>query len=223
MEKSIRTLTVFYDIAISPREIPLFRGAVIKTVGEKVNLLYHNHTGDDTYRYAYPLIQYKRLNGKAAITCVEEGAEIIGQFLSEASDPIMIGERETNCDVAHVLSDKTMVRILEESAQYHLYHWLPLNSKNYQLYQKAESMVEKIGILENVLAGNILSFLKGMDIRLEEKFELHITDIINQKTVRYKNVRRMAFAIDFKANISLPSYIGIGKNASIGCGVLTTK
>ena len=31
----------------------------------------------------------------------------------------------------------------------------------------------------------------------------------------------MTFDIEFKANIQLPQYIGIGKNASVGCGVLS--
>jgi len=77
MEKNIRTLTVLYNTEISNKEISLFRGAVLKSLGDKANVLYHNHTGEETFRYSYPLIQYKRINGKAAITCVEEGADII--------------------------------------------------------------------------------------------------------------------------------------------------
>ena len=67
MAKFIRTLTVTFDTDISYKEIPLFRGAVLKSMGDKANLLYHNHTGAETFRYSYPLIQYKRLGGKASI------------------------------------------------------------------------------------------------------------------------------------------------------------
>ena len=97
MVKSIRTLTVFYDTEISVKEIPLFRGAVIKSLGDKANVLYHNHTGEKTFRYSYPLIQYKRLNGKAAITCVEEGVDLVGQLLSDFYGMINIGKREKEC------------------------------------------------------------------------------------------------------------------------------
>ena len=31
----------------------------------------------------------------------------------------------------------------------------------------------------------------------------------------------MAFDVEFKANITLPQYVGVGKNASIGFGILT--
>lgn len=218
--KEIRTLTVFYNTEITTKEIPLFRGAVIKSLGEKANLLYHNHTGDDTYRYAYPLIQYKRINGKAAITCVEEGADIIGQFLTETSEPLLLGNREATFEVEKVLPEKVVVGIAEELINYRLHHWLPLNSKNYEQYKETDGLIDKIQILEHVLIGNVLSFLKGVYIHLDEKLEIHITDILNQKLTTYKTVKLMSFDIDFKTNIQLPSYIGIGKNASIGNGVL---
>lgn len=220
MGKEIHTLTVLYDTRIHNREIQLFRGAVIKSLGDKSNVLYHNHTGDETYRYAYPLIQYKRLNGKAAIVCVEEGADIIGQFLKEASEPLMLGDREVTFNVEKVMPEKTDVGITEMPITYRLHQWLPLNSKNYEQYKNSGNLVEKIQILERMLAGNILSFLSGVSVHLEEKFDVHITDITNQKLITYKKVKLMSFDIEFKANLSLPSYVGIGKNASIGNGVL---
>ena len=220
MEKNIRTLTVLYNTEISNKEISLFRGAVLKSLGDKANVLYHNHTGEETFRYSYPLLQYKRINGKAAITCVEEGADIIGQFLTETSEPLTLGNREATFEVEKVLPEKVDVCISEMPIVYNLCHWLPLNAKNYSQYKDADSLVEKIHILERVLVGNILSFLKGVDIRLDDKLEIHITDILNQKLITYKKIKLMSFDIAFKANILLPSYIGIGKNASIGNGIL---
>lgn len=220
MENNIRTLTVLYNTEISNKEISLFRGAVLKSLGDKANVLYHNHTGEETFRYSYPLIQYKRINGKAAITCVEEGADIIGQFLAETSEPLTLGNREATFEVEKVLPEKVDVCISETPIVYNLCYWLPLNAKNYSQYKDADSLVEKIHILERVLVGNILSFLKGVDIRLDDKLEIHITDILNQKLITYKKIKLMSFDIAFKANILLPSYIGIGKNASIGNGIL---
>ena len=78
--KYVRTLTILTDAEIHQHEVTLFRGAVIKSLGEHPNLYFHNHLEGDKFRYAYPLIQYKRLGGKAAIVCVEDGVDIIGQF-----------------------------------------------------------------------------------------------------------------------------------------------
>ena len=220
MTKFIRTLTVFYNTEISDKEIPLFRGAVLKILGDKANILFHNHTGEDTFRYSYPLVQYKRLNGKATITCIEEGVDLVGQILSELYGPLTIGQREAICQVAEVKASKTPVDIDDSMSAYQLFHWLPLNSSNYALYQNTDELVEKIKILERVLTGNILSFLKGVDIHVDEHLRLGITEILKQQVASYKQVKLMSFNLKFKANITLPSFIGIGKNASIGNGII---
>ena len=223
MTKEIKTLTVMYNATITHKEITYFRGAVIKALGDNPNLLYHNHIDDSSYRFAYPLIQYKRINGKAVITCIEGGVDVIGQFLSETSEPLMIGRRETKIVVEKVIPEKIEIQFSDTPLAYSLYQWLPLNSKNYEQYKNAEGIVDKIQILERVLVGNILSFLKGVGIHLEEHLDIHITDIIKQDIIKYKGVIMMSFDIKFKANITLPSYIGIGKNASMGYGILVPK
>jgi hypothetical protein len=221
MAKYVRTLTVLYDTEISYKEIPLFRGAVLKSIGDKANVLYHNHTGEETFRYSYPLIQYKRLNGKAAITCVEEGVDLVGQLLSDFYGMINLGQREAECKVMQVLSSKDLIQLSDMPKVYHLHQWLPLNAKNYEQYQNTDDFIDKIKILERVLIGNLLSFLKGVDIYLEEQIDLHITNITGQRPTTYKRIKLMAFDIEFKTNLCLPNYIGIGKNASIGYGILT--
>lgn len=220
MPKHIRTLTVFYDTDISYKEIPLFRGAVLKSLGDKANVLYHNHTGDDTFRYSYPLIQYKRLNGKAAITCVEKGVDIIGQFLSESPDTIMVGEKELKCEVARVLPARILVQTWDAPFNYHMNRWLPLNSKNYSLYTSLEDENEKIMMLENILKGNLLSLLKGLGIHLENELLVRITQLSDSYIIYNKGIGLMAFNVDFISNLSIPNNLGIGKNASIGCGIV---
>ena len=223
MVKNIRTLTVFYDTEISSREIPLFRGAVLKSLGDKANVLYHNHTGEKSFRYSYPLIQYKRLNGKAAITCVEEGVDIIGQLLSEFPDTIMVGEKELKCEVARVLPARILVQTWDAPFNYHMTRWLPLNSKNYYLYTSMEDENERITMLENILKGNLLSLLKGVGIHLKDELLVRITQLSDSYIIYNKGIRLMAFNVDFTSNLSIPNNLGIGKNASIGCGIVHQK
>ena len=159
MAKYIRTLTILTDAEINQKEVPLFRGAVLNSLGEKANLLFHNHLNDDKFRYSYPLIQYKRLGGKAAIVCVEKGADLIGQFLTETSDTLKIGNREIEWSTRRIQPARLLIQTWEDTFKYHISRWLPLNSKNYQLYQNTEGLVEKIALLENILKGNLLSML----------------------------------------------------------------
>lgn len=214
------TIVIQFDNEIESKALPYFRGAVIASL-EKKDILFHNHE-EDKLRYAYPLIQYKRIHKKAAVMGIGKGIEVISQLLTAHDFNYQIGNEQVEMRIGAVNAYDNEIR-LTENADYHyrLQSWLPLNSSNYAQYQNSESLVERIQILERVLIGNILSFLKGIDIHLEEQLIVHVKDITGQRAVTYKKVRLMAFDIEFKTNIQLPQYIGIGKNASIGCGVLT--
>ena len=218
--KYIRTLTVVTDAEIRQSEVSLFRGAVIHSLGEHPNVYFHNHLDDDKFRSAYPLIQYKRLEGKAAIVCVEDGVDIIGQFLTEVDGTLTIGDRQVTCNTGRIQPARILVQTWEEMFNYHISRWLPLNSQNYQRYKGIEGVVEKVSFLENILKANLLSMLKGLDIHLEKELILKITEIGDSYLIYNKGVKMMAFNADFKCNLSIPNNIGIGKNASIGCGIV---
>ena len=220
MPKYIRTLTITYDTEISYKEIPLFRGAVLKSMGDKANLLFHNHTGDETFRYAYPLIQYKRLGGKASMVCVEEGADFIGQFLSESDGTLKIGQREVNCNACRVTPVRLLVQTWKAPFKYHLNRWLPLNAKNYRIYQMTDDENERRILLENILKANLLSMLKGLGIHLEDELLVMISELSEPYILYNKGIGMMAFNADFTSNLSIPNNLGIGKNASIGFGVV---
>lgn len=220
MAKYIRTLTVYYDANISSKEIPYFRGAVLKSMGGKANILYHNHIDTGSFRYSYPLIQYKRLGGKAAIVCIEEGADVIGQFLTEVIGTISIGERKVKLQTCKIVPARILVQTWGKTFKYHISRWLPLNAKNYHNYQMADNQDDKTKLLERILKGNLLSMLKGLGIYLESELSLHISDIGEPRIIYNKGIGLMAFDADFQCNLSIPNNVGVGKNASIGCGVL---
>lgn len=66
--KRNRILVVTFANDLPAHDLSLFRGAVISTVGQE-HVLFHNHQGDKL-RYSYPLVQYKRIGGKAALVCL---------------------------------------------------------------------------------------------------------------------------------------------------------
>lgn len=215
----IKTLILQFANELSTNDIAKFRGAVIASLKEK-NILYHNHI-EDRFRYAYPLIQYKRIHQKAAIVCIGDGVKAIHELFASDNFLFKIGEKETEMKMDNVKVYDNEISIFDTIQYYRIRNWLPLNSENYAKFQNADSLVERIQILERILAGNMLSFLKGIDIHLEEQMELHITSILDQRPAIYKRVKLMSFDIEFKTNLYLPQYIGIGKNASVGFGTLT--
>ena len=213
----IKTLIVKFSSELKKHEVPLFRGAVIAASGG--SQLFHNHDGDN-YRYAYPLIQYKRIGKNAAIVCLGQGVESIGELFSNGNFCFQIGERTVEMEIVSIKAYKTNVQLWNSEFHYYLENWLPLNSENYKKYAQLETMADKIALLEQILKGNILSFLKTMDIFIEDELICRITDISSSHIENYKNLKLMSFCLKFSTNISLPLLMGLGKNASLGFGVV---
>lgn len=215
----IKTFRLNFSNPISFNEIPYLRGAIIK-ITKKQEILFHNHDEDNTFRYDYPLIQYKRINGNAAIIFIERGTDKIIDFINNNKDIADIGNRKTTLEIEKVDANDTIVQIWESEFTYSIRKYLPLNKINYEKYIQTDDIIEKYQILENVLVGNILSFAKGMGIYFNNKIKVTILQVDEPKVYRFKNIKMMGFDIRFKSNVSLPDYIGLGKGVSIGFGMI---
>ena len=113
------------------------------------------------------------------------------------------------------------IQLWNNTFHYRLNRWLPLNENNYLAFKSISDPDERIALLERILIGNILSFAKGLDIQIEQKLECQIKQIKKQYIIKYKETGMSAFDLLFSTNISLPAYIGLGKNASTNCGIVT--
>lgn len=221
--KHIKVLTLQFDAEITAWEISLFRGAVLASIGKDVDILFHNHVEDDGFRYSYPLIQYKRFRGKAAIVCVEEGVDSIGQFLVAQDSTFVLGDRTIKLEMQSVRPQNILVQTWQSDFFYQLQHWLPLNSKNLKVYQETESLTARIALLEGILRGNLLSMCKGLGIYLTEELKVSITRLSEPRLVKVKGIKALSFDVDFRSNLSIPDGVGIGKNASIGFGTVRNR
>lgn len=217
--RNIRILILKFRNHLQPNEIKWFRGAVIHALS-KDNVLFHNHI-DKNYRYAYPLIQYKLINRCATILCIEEGVEAIGNFFSNYNNLIQIGEKNMSLEIDYLRPSVFLLEVTERVSRYSLHRWIPLNHENYQVYRTLEKDEQRIHLLQKILIGNILSCLKGLNIYLDKRITCRIQEITRMHTISNKGVNLLAFDLIFTANLSLPPYIGLGKNASINCGILT--
>lgn len=218
--KHTRVLTIYFNEEIAPHETVLFRGAVLNLLGQQADVLFHNHTGEG-FNYTYPLIQYKRIHKRAAIVCINEGADLIGQLLSKGTLTLTLGERIVDFTIEKVVPQRIATQVWDSTFRYHLRRWLPLNSANYKLYRSLETEMERIELLERLLTANLISYLKGTGIWIEQQVSCKILTQSPPYLVRNKEVSLMAFDIDFKTNLSLPNAIGIGKHSSIGYGIIT--
>jgi len=217
----VKTLIIKFKNELSKRDITKFRGAVIASMHD-ADILFHNHEGD-SLRYGYPLIQYKTIDRKAAIVAVGEGADTLYQTFQKSDWNLNIGERQVQMELGSAKIYETPVMINENAFAYHIENWLPLNEANYAGYKNLDSAVGQMQMLERILVSNILSLLKNSDIIIDEQLTCTITSVPKIQTVRFKQVKLMSFDLNFKCNIQLPLYIGLGKHASVGHGVITEK
>lgn len=214
-------LTIRFSNEIRPFEVSLFRGAVINSLDQKL-LLFHNHEGEK-FRYDYPLIQYKRIAGKAAIVCLKQGTEDIGEFFSSNHFTLHLNDRVMEAEITSVMPSRYNVQEWNKEFDYRINRWIPFNDKNYKEFKKIEGIAEQIQFLEKILTGNILSFAKGIGIWFERQVNCKIIKLSNLYWVSVKGIKVASFNAEFKCNISLPNHIGLGKHVSIGCGTVTHK
>lgn len=219
-DKRIYVLTIKYKNDIKQHEVPLFRGAVNAAMGDDGNVLFHNHT-DRNYRYSYPLIQYKRLGGKAAIVCVNEGADEMGKVFAMNNSEISLCDRNVILSLDKVETDEVELEVSEVYYKHRLESWIPFRKENYNAYLQIDTLLDKIVFLQRILIGNILSMAKGLGITVEGVLDVQITACEEPKKVKFKGVNVLEFDVEFITNTRLPVNVGIGKGVSLGHGVIT--
>ena len=212
-------LLVRFQNEIAPYEVPAFRGAVITQVPKEL-VLFHNHT-DDGFRYRYPLIQYKRIHGKAAIFCIGKGTEEIGAFFSSTSLTLDIGTRKEALATDVIFANNWILQPWKSTFTYSLRKWLPFNQDNYNKYKQYDGLSEKVEILEHILVGNILSLCTGVGYHVEEQVTCKIFKISNERLYTHKGVKIQGMDVVFQTNVYLPNYIALGKAVSHGFGIIT--
>lgn len=82
------------------------------------------------------------------------------------------------------------------------------------------ALTDKVNFLEQVITGNILSFLKGIGYHAAEKIECAITQLKEPVEQSYKHVKFDTFDLMFVSNMELPDGIALGKSGSVGFGTL---
>ena len=217
--KKIRILNITFDEEIKAWELPAFRGGIISKIGRE-NVLFHNHIGEDGFRQKYPLIQYKSIARKPAIICIEQGVEEIHNFFENKDWSMEITQRKLDMKIDKLNMNQFTMQVWDKLFPYSLRNWLALNQENYPKYMKLEGIIEKIAFLENILKANILSFAKGIGWEVDNQIKLQITNLDEPRLMTHKKQKMMAFSLNFKTNVFLPNFIGIGKGASFGFGTV---
>lgn len=217
-EREVKQVVVVFSCTLSDKEVPLFRGAMLHAVqGEST--LFHDHIGEG-FRYRYPLIQYRSMDGYASAIGLEEGVEAIDRFLADGDVcKVRIGRRTEPLLVTRIKRLQTTFALTAETEQtYVIRHYLPFNQENYKAYQEMDSLIERYALIEKCLVGNILSLAKSLGVFFDQKVVAKLVAVDNEASYKYKNIKMVGFDLKFKTNVQLPQYIGLGKGVSLGFG-----
>ena len=215
----VKSLIVKFENSLRTSEISMFRGAVIDIDDNRDDILFHSHDGEEL-RYAYPLIQYKTINGKAAIVSIDEGTDSVAKMLYPYERELRIGNKTEKFIICETMACSTNINYVEEPIKYSISQWMPLNKENYIAYTSTKDLIEQLEILKKMLIGNILSFAKGIGLHLENELKIQILSSKECKPVVYKGQKMMVFNVEFTSNLRLPQYIGLGKGVRIGYGTI---
>ncbi|MEJ5265413.1 MAG: CRISPR-associated endonuclease Cas6 [Bacteroidales bacterium] len=218
MVKKLRLLTVTFNTQIRPYEVPAFRGAIINKVGRE-HIVFHHHVGDN-YLYRYPTIQYKAIGQQPAIVCLDEGIDELHHYFEKPDWSLWLGDRKLEMKVDRLLLNQFNMQVWSTQFEYQIRNWIALSQNNYERYQQLESEIERIEMLQRILVGNILAFAKGIGWSIEKPIELKITSSPHIRPLRLKDQKVLGFTLNFKTNVFLPNYIGLGKSVSIGYGTI---
>lgn len=219
----IEVLSVMLDVRLKDIELPFLRGALISKVSNS-GTLFHGHLPDGL-RYSYPLIQYKKLGEYAAVVALQEAVPQLAELLLENTVPIKLrlGRRMVSASVSDVFRQNIDMSVSTVMRTFEISRWLPLNQENYDAYRTMDSLADKLAFLENLLLGNILSFAKGVGVFFEEQVRVSIVYILSTGTFKYKGVEMLGFDIQFRTNVRLPEFIGLGKGVSLGFGTIMSE
>lgn len=223
--KRLRILQVSFDANLQPYQLAAFRGALAAKVGWE-HEWFHNHdnTNGGTHN-RYPLIQYKLDTYKGQmrpmLLCLENGIEEAHHLFSQADWSVRLNGEALDLKIANLNVNQYTLNTWERPFAYRIHKWQALNVENYAKYQELTGLVERLSFLEKLLHNQIASFAEGVSWQLDTNFTVKITNLPKEEWVSYKHKQKMrVFTLDFEVNVSLPEFVGLGRGASRGLGVV---
>ena len=215
----LKYLQIVFDQQLQAYDLPKFRAAIIEKTKRESDL-FHNHHGEDGFHYRYPLIQYKIKDRKPCIICLNEATNEIHLLLKQKDFKLNIGGKKYDLEIEDVRLTYINLQRIDQYLHYSILHYLALNQDNYLIYRRLDGLVEKITFLESVLLKHLMIFADEIDPNISAPIKVKILEIKEEKYIEYKGPHQLTFSLTFKANISIPDYVGLGKGVSVGFGVV---
>ena len=216
---TLRLLEVRFDLPVGYDQISQWRGACAAWAGLEHDI-FHNHQTDGKVKHRYPLVQYRRSRGNAAIFAINEGIEAVSGLLQQGEWSILWQNQPRTLRIEQMHMDSKAFGLTSERQHYRIQRWLALNDDNYPEYRQMQTFRERVALLDRTLSANLLALCGGLGWRIPRRFESDITQITRIQVTQAHDVEMMTFDVEFSTDLVLPDGLGIGKSSSRGYGVL---
>lgn len=182
---------------------------------------FHQHDEQGKPLYRYPQIQYRWKNGYGIIAGWESGAETL---LNVGWLDLEFTLEKNSVQVYDALMTTKIAKfgISERLLRYKFVSPVLLfNQKNYQQYQKLNQK-EQFAEIERLLVANLLSALKGLNIRFPAVLYATVLNVETQPC-QYKQQTLLGISGEFITNAILPNDFAFGHAVSHGYGWIEKK
>ena len=208
----------FPELRLAARDAHKLRG-YFGTLFEQHSPLLHNHLEGGGLRYAYPLVQYKVIDGLPVLVGLNEGAELLIQLFLEVKE-LVIDDKTYALNHKDLRCEEVVAGYGEELRRYDFGTlYMALNQENYPAFVRA-SVEERKQQLNMLVRNHILAAFKGMGVWLEPHERIMVQAELEQRQTLFKNQAMVVFAGGFTSNAILPKWVGLGKAVSRGFGAV---
>ena len=213
----LTTLT-FPNLKMRPTDAGRLRGYFAKAFGER-SILFHNHTAEGGFRYAYSKVQYKVIGGVPTVVGVAEGAALVMEAFADLSEIVLAG-RTVPINDKELRVDRVEAGVLSDLQEYKFTSpcWM-FNQENYAEYQSLTEG-ERPAYLNKLLRSHIIAALRGIGCPATRDEPIMVLPRLQPRLINAKNQRMQMYFGTFTANVAIPPGIGIAKSTSKGYGTV---
>lgn len=219
---------LLFRFSLQPQDISLFRGAINEKIDGVAHPLFHNHEGAG-FSYRNSLIQYKIINGQAAI--VGLGNNALGElewFANDYDSQLTIGGRIVDdAAIEGLIARALPLEIVPDLAFcYSTTNWVPFSDEGKRKeFGFLRNDIQRIEFLEKILVNHIVTLylsLGGEEVLQQEKIKVRILSGYEGPAGVFfiHDCPQQTFSIRFYTNARLCSDIGIGNAVTYAAGTL---
>ncbi|WP_367389042.1 CRISPR-associated endonuclease Cas6 [Lewinella sp. LCG006] len=103
---------------------------------------------------------------------------------------------------------------------YLLFGYTPFRSQAYTSYQQARSLADKNALLQSHLLFHLSELADRMNWPAREPLTLDQLRVGKEKKSRLGGIFQASFDLQFRTNLFIPEFLGLGRGAQLGLGVV---